>query len=380
MSKSRSIPEELIRIKAHQFWEKRQREDGTPESDWEEAVNYLKKHWWEVPYWKFRQGLTKTLQSLWNIPKFVIWDLPTYEWAKLLAAPLVLSLAGAWITNRLQEEDKKNETLKKYFDQIEYLVFKEDLLTAKPGSPVRIIAKSRSLTVLRDLDLDVKRKELVISFLEASNLINRNNNNDGISLAYLDLKKINLSGFNLEGAELIQTNLKKANLDSVNLIEANLRGADLENTNLFLANLRGAILEIADLAGAMLGGANLNGANLNGASLKDAKLAFANLADTYLGFANLKDANLFRTDLLDANFEHASLKNASFQDANFAGASLENARLEGAYLINVQNLTFSQIKSACNWEQAIYKEDNSDNEKYIEELRGNEPSEPLEPS
>lgn len=284
MNKSRSIPEELIKIKAHEFWKKRKRKgiDGTPESDWLHARQDLEKHQWEVLYWKLRHVLNKILQSLWSIPKFILWTLPTSEWIKLLAAPLVLSIAGSIITSRLQEEGKKNETLNKYFDKIEYLVFKKDLLTAKSGTSARIIAKSRSLTVLRDLD--VKRKELVISFLEASNLINRNNNNDGISLAYLDLKKINLSGFNLEGAELIQTNLKKANLDSVNLFLANLRGADLKDANLFLANLQGATLEIADLAGANLGGVNLYDAILNGAILKDAKLAYADLADAYLRF------------------------------------------------------------------------------------------------
>ena len=95
-----------------------------------------------------------------------------------------------------------------------------------------------------------------------------------------------------------------------------------------------------------------------------------------LGFADLAGANLYDANLKDANFEHASLKNASFVDANFAGASLKNARLEGAYLINVQNLTFSQIKSACNWEQAIYKQDNSENQKYIEDLKKDKSSDP----
>ena len=40
---SRSIPEELIRIKAHEIWKKRQLEgiDGTSERDWIEARHYL---------------------------------------------------------------------------------------------------------------------------------------------------------------------------------------------------------------------------------------------------------------------------------------------------------------------------------------------------
>lgn len=62
MSKFRSIPEELIKIKAHQFGEKRQLEgrDGTPESAREEAIKYLKKHQWEVFLWRLRKTLSSS--------------------------------------------------------------------------------------------------------------------------------------------------------------------------------------------------------------------------------------------------------------------------------------------------------------------------------
>ncbi len=57
MRRSRSIPEELIKVKAHKIWEKRllKGRDGTPESDWEKARQYLEKHRWEVFWWKFRK-------------------------------------------------------------------------------------------------------------------------------------------------------------------------------------------------------------------------------------------------------------------------------------------------------------------------------------
>lgn len=70
MSKPLELPEELIRIKAHEIWQKRQSEGeyGTAESDWDEsdwdesdwdkAVDYLKNHPWEVSQWELRKRKT----------------------------------------------------------------------------------------------------------------------------------------------------------------------------------------------------------------------------------------------------------------------------------------------------------------------------------
>ena len=67
MKKSRSIPEELIQIKANQIWKNRLRLgiDGTPESDWLKAQQYLEKHWWQVWLWRSK----KTFNKLWKLIK-----------------------------------------------------------------------------------------------------------------------------------------------------------------------------------------------------------------------------------------------------------------------------------------------------------------------
>ncbi len=63
-NKSRSIPKELIRLKANEIWKTRLREgiDGTPESDWIEAKEYLEKNWWKVFLWR----LQKTINRFWK--------------------------------------------------------------------------------------------------------------------------------------------------------------------------------------------------------------------------------------------------------------------------------------------------------------------------
>ncbi|WP_442941780.1 pentapeptide repeat-containing protein [Nostoc sp.] len=44
-------------------------------------------------------------------------------------------------------------------------------------------------------------------------------------------------------------------------------------------------------------------------------------------------------------------------DTNFKGANLSDADLSDTYFIGVKNLTPEQVKSAKNWDKAIYTED-----------------------
>ncbi len=492
MNHSRSIPEELIKVKANKIWKKRQREGryGTPESDWSEAKKYLEKHRWEVFLWRLGEASTKLwelirkgikllwrlltfpFRILWNFLKFLLWvfkplinffwkTLPTSDWVKLLAAPVALSLAGAGITARFQEENRQNETINKYFEQVEKLVVDKNIDLSKTDDVVRTLIKARSLATLRSIDL--KRKEIIISFLSESNLLNYEEN--GISLSYFNLSEINLSGFNLIGINFKNTFLLKANLEGANLRAADLEGANLEGANLRAADLRdaklidadlgganlraadlrdaklrdadleGAELSSANLEGAYLGGAELSSADLEGAylsvailqgaelssanlflaNLRDADLSSANLRDADLGVANLIDAdleganlegadlryanlflaNLEGADLRDAKLVHANLvvadlEGAYLEGAYLSGAELRYANLEGAYLNEVENLTSQEIKSACNWEKAIYRGEWSakknsyvaiepDNTNFIEDLKKDKSSDPDEP-
>ncbi|MGB5771377.1 MAG: pentapeptide repeat-containing protein, partial [Crocosphaera sp.] len=106
--------------------------------------------------------------------------------------------------------------------------------------------------------------------------------------------------------------------------------------------------------GATLNGATLNGATLNGATLWGAKLKGANLKRAYL-----------------------------------EGANLEGANLGGTYLYQIENLTNKQIKSACNWDKAIYSEGEFNerefkwipkkeqaHQEYIQKIRDDKASEP----
>ena len=60
-------------------------------------------------------------------------------------------------------------------------------------------------------------------------------------------------------------------------------------------------------------------------------------------------------NLNSANFRGANLHLANLNSANLHLANLNSANLNSTNLIESQNLTPSQIKSACNWSQAFYK-------------------------
>lgn len=146
--------------------------------------------------------------------------------------------------------------------------------------------------------------------------------------------------------------LQSYNLERANLESTNLAGADFEN-----ANLTGASLESADLNGASLYRADLSRANLN-------------------------SVNLHNVD-----FTNSNLEGADFNGADFDGSYFNNANLDRTILNRVKNLSFSRIKSTCNWQKALYKADwdqeNSKwivddiaNKTYIEEITQDKASDP----
>ena len=291
----------------------------------------------------------------------------------------------------------------------------------------------------------VKAKKSLENYnLEGANL--ENAHLEGANLRNANLRSADLRDANLNGAFLYRADLSDAELDLANLsdaepFEADLSDADLSRANLNGALLQGAVLHGADLTSALLRGANLNGANLNGANLNganlnntiidettkldrkwrkvweivnqgakgqnlngadlsdanlnradlsDAKLNLADLSDAKLNLADLSDANLNRADLSDADLYLANLNGANLNGANLNGANLNGANLKSAYLIEVQNLTPSQIKSACHWESAFYEgdfdnendawiPDKKTNQQYIDQLKQDQASNPEEP-
>lgn len=128
-------------------------------------------------------------------------------------------------------------------------------------------------------------------------------------------------------------------------VRPDLSGMDLKRADLKTALLRGAILKEA----------NLRGADLSRADLRGAELQKANLVLSHLGGANLSEADLSGANLCDADLSEANLSEANFSGADLVGALLQGADLSRAKLADtVKNLSAFQIKTARNWEHALY--------------------------
>lgn len=253
-----------------------------------------------------------------------------WDWLQLLIIPSVL--AGAALLFNAQStqtqleittDNQREAALQAYIDKMSELLLDGKLRTSEVGSEIRSVARTRTLSTLRQLDNERKRQ--VLQFLQESQLISgtdtiidlRNSNLQGADLAMTSLNWANLQGANLQGANLQGAALYKAKLGWTDLVRANLQGAFIPKANFHWANLQGANLAGAFISEASfwrtnLTGANLTGANLQRANLEGVILEEANLEGADLQGANLKDAVVTPEQLAQA----ASLQGATMPDGS----------------------------------------------------------------
>ena len=165
--------------------------------------------------------------------------------------------------------------------------------------------------------------------------------------------------FNWERQSLAGLAAPRAYFDELNLQEADLRRADLQETDLRLAkfqkaNFKKAILNKANLFQADLEKTILIETELKEAVLIKADLNEAILIEADLSKADLSGADLRSANLRDANLSGANLSGTDLRGANLSGVDLTNAILLRTILIDTTELLTKQIKSACNWDKAIY--------------------------
>ena len=419
-----SFTDEQIRVKAYQLWEKNK--EQSPEENWNAAVKALEKE----KFWR-------PLISVWRwtgIGEKKGWDIFTG-----LSLPLIVFGGGILFNylngqqqQKIAEEKQKDELLKTYINDMKASLLDKDypLKDSKKNSESRSIARTITLTTLTQLNSEQdqqkakerkynQRKGLIMQFLYESGLSKSDANVTQIILlnkadfTFANLENsfliaANLFGANLESANLNfahleSANLKSANLNKASLIEANLKSAILKFANLESANLNFANLENTHFYRASLYDANLKSANLSSSNLYDANFNFANLESASLENANLESTHFYRANLYFANLENANLENANLNYANLNYANIKSANLEDADLENVnlenvnlsfaKNLTNTQIKSACNWKNAIYtkaqayrdnkglwiSEDPKANQRRIDEIKQDKASDPRKP-
>lgn len=142
-----------------------------------------------------------------------------------------------------------------------------------------------------------------------------------------------------------------------------LSGA-VQNADLSNLDLSGMSIVSAKLTGVVLRGASLRRVKANGAYLQSADLSEANLAQANLTCADLRRVNLTAASLKGADLSSAVLQNAELRRADLTGCKLTRAMLTDAELMDanlskcdlrgVRGVSVDQIRSARNWEKAIF--------------------------
>ena len=278
-------------------------------------------------------------------------------------------------------------------DSEKNLTFRQSNQT-RPNYTILIIS-SLLLTTLtgyfiwREIQLNAAEK-VIRDCTENHNCANKTKTLEKLVKAKKSLKLFNLEHLNLKAAHLEKANLKSANLEATNLENAHLEDAHLENANLSTARMIGAHLENANLENANLSNIHLENANLYRANLQGVHISHDHLQGAHLNRANLQGTRLYYADFEYTYFHLTNLSHTYFYRANFSHANLYRANLQGAQLIEAQNLTPAQIKSACNWETAIYKGvwspkqskwvvDHKANQQFIKQLQQDKESHPKKP-
>lgn len=253
-----------------------------------------------APAWTGLGEVTTAQRTLW-------------DWLELLIIPAFLAGGAAWIARAQQnrelaekeidreiaKEQREQTTLENYFSHMTELLLSYDLrLRTDPSSEERVIARARTLAVLRSLE-DENRKGQLMRFLTELNLI--------------DLADPVLS---LYGADLRQADLSGVIMNKVGLYGVDLSGADLSNATIREANLGATNLSGADLSNATLEGSDLERANLFEADLSKAKLSMSNLSKANLRNADLSRAGLFGVNLWMADLSGVDLSNVYLNDAD----------------------------------------------------------------
>jgi Pentapeptide repeats (8 copies) len=249
------------------------------------------------------------------------------NWLELLVVPLVLLGIGLLFQiqqneveerhleaqQHIEEQRAQDEALQTYLEQIGQMLLDKDrpLRQSKEGDEVQLLARARTVTILRRLDS--ARNRDILQFLREARLVPSNKYE-------------------------IQEHIVR--LDNSNLSKADLKGANLDSFDLHGTDLSGADLRDARLPWSYLPYAKLNGANLRGAYLRgdpdqsgdDADLSDANLSEADLSYDNLSSANLQGANLTDAVLRGTNLSNAKVTSEQLAEAK----SLEGATMPNDQ--------------------------------------------
>ena len=230
----------------------------------------------------------------------------------------------------LAQEARRDDILQVYLTQMNDLMLHRHLVRAWPGSTVKNVARSLTLTTLRRLD--GKRKGEVVRFLYEANLLR-------------PYRALDLTGADLQEADLVNSELF-----DTSFARTDLRGAHFGSASLVDTDFTGALL-----ANASFRGSELSGVQFVFADLTDAHFDHAHLLPSYSEDAGLPSTLLFAscltgTSFVGAKFVHADLGESEGKDVDFSAARFRNRflgrRFKRSVLVEGASLTQVNLDGA----------------------------------
>jgi uncharacterized protein YjbI with pentapeptide repeats len=169
--------------------------------------------------------------------------------------------------------------------------------------------------------------------------------------AYLEGKKLELTGVNLSGASLDSSNLAQGNLNQTKLenttfVGADLTGADLSYSDLLKTNFRGAKLESVNFHKSKVDWSALSKENIRGAIFFEDTIQNVEFTKTSLDLCHfercvfinvrfdstsLEQSYLIGSKFINSSFKNCNLANANLRQVKLDHTDLENTNFGGAY-------------------------------------------------
>jgi uncharacterized protein YjbI with pentapeptide repeats len=294
-----------------------------------------------------------------------------WDWLELLVVPAVLAAAGVAFSRaqarsqeRIAADNRREDALQSYLDEIgELLLHERKPLISNGDAATRSVARARTLTAAKELD-GVRRGALLRFLYETSLILTRvprrRHEEPVVDLEGADFSEAALDNAALAEAHLEQVNLRGSSLEHADLGGAHLSRADLSSARMYFANLsqpnttrrvltkplRPDPDKVEAHSGANLNLARLSRADLRHADLSGAQLMFSTVRGANLQGATLCKADLTGADLSKANLTLADLRGADLEAADLTGAKLDQAELDGATLNTQTKVTAAQLSHA----------------------------------
>jgi uncharacterized protein YjbI with pentapeptide repeats len=292
---------------------------------------------WEQGLWTVR--ITILVVVVLGVLTLISWPfgISLWEWVKILIVPVVIAAGGIWFNRQQQQRElevekqrTQDEALQAYLDQIgKLLLDKDEPLRQSGDNVVRMLARARTLTVLRRLAPG--RKRSILDFLYEADLIKADLGDE-------------------ESPPVIELGSPDSHYGAADLSRADLKGAFLRDADLsgrlgghIGANLSGADLRGADLRGAIMTRATLRGADLRGAYLIGTEFTWANLQCAKLSGAYFEVSSEDITQLI-AEIKAAGLPDETIEQDMGARLKLMDANLEWADLSEVRGITNEELE------------------------------------